>query len=928
MTTAAIVLLVLIAPVVAFDLALRPTIRRLALRNIARRPGEAALVVGGSLLATALITASIIIGDSFGASIRGLATDFWGPTDELVVVPDPERVPEVVDQITQIPPELVDGVLGVAFADVALGSTGPAPRVAPDVRLVELDPAAAVAFTGDEAVVGPEGPAALTPARIVLNQDVADGLAAGVGDEIELFVDGAPLALEVVAVRPATGLNGFAEAIAVPGTVTGRVDDAAAVATGGALVSNSGDVLAGAALSDEVVAALEERLGPGAVIDPVKQELLDDAEDEAAEMQELFGTVGGFSVAAGILLVVNLFVMLAGERKSEMGTLRATGLRRSHLVRAYALEGAAYGMAAAAIGVVVGIGVAAVVMNMAGGLFDGDLVIRLDVVPTSLVSGAVIGLVVSQLTVILTSWRITRLNIVRAIRDLPEPARSPRSRRRLVMGGVGLVIGIGAYLAAGDIPLVTMVAPVLALVALIPLVGRLAPARPVIVVTCGLAMGWVAAVFGLRPEVMADPEIPLFLVQGVLLVALATAISATVGPVWLGAAQTLARGGVAHRLGLAEPLAHPVRSALLVAMYALVIFTVTFIAVMNVVFQAQAPEFAHQAGGDWDVYLDANATAGLAAADLMAEPDVAAVAPVVRAFAAGRVSEAQERLGSWSLTGIDEAFLVVAPPPLSHRLEVFGDERAAWTAVIAGDEPYVIVDGETGLEAGDAYHFRGADGEFRPFTVAATTEQGWLVGAGAVMGADRVAELAGDGRPPTRFYLDTIDGADPATVADELAMEGADRGTETRTFLAAAQAELDAQTGFLYLLQAYLGLGLLIGIAGLGVVLIRAVRERRRQIGVMRALGFAAPVVRRSFLIEAGFVGLQGVALGIGLGLLSSWQVLTRSAAFEEGLGFTIPVTVLAGLGLACLAASLLMAAVPAIRAGRTSPAAALRITA
>ena len=148
-------------------------------------------------------------------------------------------------------------------------------------------------------------------------------------------------------------------------------------------------------------------------------------------MTELFGTIGGFSVAAGILLVVNLFVMLAGERKSELGTLRAVGLRRGHLVRAFTLEGAVYGILAAIGGVAVGIGLASVVMTMAGDLLSSEITIRLDVVTTSLVSGALIGLMVSQVTVLITSWRLTRLNIVRAIKDLPEPRRHRQRWRAL-----------------------------------------------------------------------------------------------------------------------------------------------------------------------------------------------------------------------------------------------------------------------------------------------------------------------------------------------------------------------------------------------------------------------------------------------------------------------------------------------------------------
>ena len=48
--------------------------------------------------------------------------------------------------------------------------------------------------------------------------------------------------------------------------------------------------------------------------------------------------------------------------------------------------------------------------------------------------------------------------------------------------------------------------------------------------------------------------------------------------------------------------------------------------------------------------------------------------------------------------------------------------------------------------------------------------------------------------------------------------------------------------------DGFLALGLLIGICGLGVVMVRAVRERRRTIGVLRALGFRAKTVERSFL--------------------------------------------------------------------------------
>ena len=55
---------------------------------------------------------------------------------------------------------------------------------------------------------------------------------------------------------------------------------------------------------------------------------------------------------------------------------------------------------------------------------------------------------------------------------------------------------------------------------------------------------------------------------------------------------------------------------------------------------------------------------------------------------------------------------------------------------------------------------------------------------------------------------------------------------------ASVEQNLTGTRSFFRLMQGFLALGLLVGIAGLGVVMIRAVRERRRNIGVLRALGF------------------------------------------------------------------------------------------
>ena len=69
-------------------------------------------------------------------------------------------------------------------------------------------------------------------------------------------------------------------------------------------------------------------------------------------------------------------------------------------------------------------------------------------------------------------------------------------------------------------------------------------------------------------------------------------------------------------------------------------------------------------------------------------------------------------------------------------------------------------------------------------------------------------------------------------------------------------------------MRGYLALGSIVGIAGIGVIMVRAVRERRRQVGVLRALGFQATAVRRAFVVESAFVAVEGVVIGTVLALV------------------------------------------------------------
>ena len=93
-----------------------------------------------------------------------------------------------------------------------------------------------------------------------------------------------------------------------------------------------------------------------------------------------------------------------------------------------------------------------------------------------------------------------------------------------------------------------------------------------------------------------------------------------------------------------------------------------------------------------------------------------------------------------------------------------------------------------------------------------------------------------------------------------------DNGVETlnvKESIADAQA---AQKALFNLLIGFMSLGLLVGIAALGVISARAVVERRHGIGVLRAIGFSPGMVQLSFLVETSYLAILGIGLGPGAG--------------------------------------------------------------
>ena len=941
-----------------------PVLRRLALRQVVRRPTEAALVVLGSVLGTAIIVGSLVVGDTLGFSVRQVAYSTLGPVDERVVSTTRQGGEFVSTLLRQglADHEQVDGVLSGVVTQTAAVRVSSGEEIA-EPRVLAFD----VGFGEAEAFGSAGGPSGLggsppAPGRVVVNAPFARALQLAAGDAVQLYLAGRPQAFVVDRVLPEEGLAGTGfganqnRNVFLPeGTLS---QDTGASTRWVTWVSNRGGVEEGATLSDEVAAHLRTALGDldrQVAVEKPKEEVLRSADVTGDTLGALFLMIGSFSIIAGALLLVNVFVMLAEERKGQLGVLRAAGLKRSRLVAAFTLEGAAYAAVAAVLGVGLGVLVGRAVAFVAARIFttwsvDGSgLDVTFDATARSLVNGALLGLVVALVTVLLTSLRISRFNIIAAIRDLETP-RSPRgrARRQVLATGLAALLGLASVPAvAASSPAATFLLPSLAMLCLLPLLTRVLGTRAAASTVAGGVLVWTLLVNVLRPEVYDSPSMFIFVVLGTLLafsaVALLTENQSLVLRPFRRYVERPTPNALAGRLAVAYPVAKRYRTGATLTMYTLVMLVLVLLVQIGGVMAHGVDSQVRSATAGYDIRVDfapGRVTDELSSASYRDE--VVAVAPLVQAAAlatdpGARTTEPLDAL----VVGVQPS--TTTTMPLEHRMAGLDTDAEVWLALQSHPE-YVLIDpffGSAGGPPGQWYQpgdrFAVTDprtGRVEEKVIAGVLSSSLMFLSPAnpaafplVTSAAAVSRQFGDGAYVSSAFVRTAPGVDDERFARQLQAGFLASSLVATPMDPAVRRLFEANLAFFQLMQGFLALGLLVGITSLGVVMVRAVRERRRTIGILRALGFTSRTVERSFLLESGFVAVEGTVLGCSLGVVTTWLLYEKSAMFESmRTGFPVlwgTITLLAGV---TLAASLLACAAPARRAARIRPALATRV--
>ncbi|MGE3075640.1 MAG: ABC transporter permease [Dehalococcoidia bacterium] len=446
-----------------------PVMFKLGLRNIPRRKAQSALIIVGLMLSTLIMSAAFGTGDTLTSSVTSEVYSILGQSDEWISW-DAEKEPRPLDEQV-IPLQTVEEWQAEYANDPDIEAIVPFQRETlpvqntrtklnePSARVVGFRVKDAAALGGLKDLSGK--PVTLSGNQIAVNEDLADEIDGKVGDSVLLYYQGEPVEFVITAIVPTSVLSGAIDPGATNGgaidfdsiaELTGRGQNADAV-----IVSNTGGVKGGLDHSSAVVDKFEKTLeGTPYKVQPLKSDLVHFAELIGNAFTTIFVVFGLFSIAAGILLIFLIFVMLAAERKPEMGMARAVGAKRRQLVESFLAEGMGYDLGSAIVGLVAGMAVTFAMIGIIKAFAGDNLGLNLSVTFTlrSLVVAFCLGVIATFIVIFISSWRASRLNITAAIRDLPEShpinpeASTWRGYYRAAINGIAalsLVIGLSFF---------------------------------------------------------------------------------------------------------------------------------------------------------------------------------------------------------------------------------------------------------------------------------------------------------------------------------------------------------------------------------------------------------------------------------------------------------------------------------------------------
>ncbi|WP_174567713.1 ABC transporter permease [Nocardia altamirensis] len=835
--------------------------RKVALRNLAAHKVRLALTVLSVVLGTAFIAGSFVFTDTLQRTFDGI---FAGQAKGVDV-----RVGPKERQGQGVPNNVVDELKKYpGVRTVASSANGIVILLTPDGKKA-VQTGGAPTFGQSylppgQAVTEPdkflEGVPPSKSGEIAINTGGAERAGLKVGDRTKVMIPSQGVPIDVT-------LTGIYQVPSDTGGFIGVLFDdvqARKLFTNGLYVAYADIAVAPGTSADELRDRLAKDL-PGYKVqngDQVRADIKKEISNALNFINYFLLAFGAIALIVGTFIIYNTFSMIVAQRLRELALLRAVGASRQQVGRSVVAEAFVIGLIGSAIGLAGGVGLAyglSAVLNA----FDLGLPTgSMAVLPRTIVVGLLVGLLVTMASAYAPARRAARIPPVQAMRE--EFASAGESLRlRTLLGVLLALVGVGF-----------------------------------VVVGAQSTGGNAAITVGIGA---------LALILAVLLAAPAFS-----RPVVTGLGALLRPFGPIGRMARNNASGNPRRTAATAFALTLGLMLVTAIGMLGASAKASVGVLVDK-GVKSEYVLAGQQFVGVpfSVADDIRK-SVPGVADVVGIRGVGFRIGADDQIGGTSPDGqLDRAL----------NYEIL---RGSATL---GDRDILVSDDEAkkrGWSVGQQISPTSFDGKKVPLTVTGVYRKTPMLGAFVVspvvfkevvpvnfQSNIVVLVTAKPGANISEMRTDLEKVVEPFVVVqvmDREEFKGA-QGKQINTLLA--------------ILYGLLALAVVIAILGIVNTLALSVVERRREIGMLRAVGMQRTQVRRTIYLESMLIAVFGAIIGVvlGLGLGVGFLRTLRDLGLDQ---IAVPWSQLVLVLVSSAVVGVLAALWPAVRAARTPPLAAI----
>ncbi len=405
---------------------------KIGVRNIPRRRTQMWLIISALMLSTTLLSSVLAIGDVITGAVQSVAVYNLGSVDETITGGHgsigffPEEVYNDILQLQKRDSDISAVAAAMVESDLLVADVT-SRQVRSKVTALAIIPDSEQGFGGMTQDNGQQHLtiAALGENDVYLNHTTALLLNAHPGDTLYLYSkrwEGVRYRVHVVNIVADGGLVGSTPYLLSNIQTFRDIESHYRDITEIFISNRSSRGVSDAALSERLTERLSNWLPDDVQVRQVKVLGVQSSQKAQDIFARVFALFSLFALAIGLLLIFLIFVLLAAERRLEMGMARAIGVQRGHLILMFLFEGTVYDLLTSCVGLAVGIGIGALLVYVLSPTLERfNFPLKLTFQPRSLLIAYCLGVIFTFCSVAVSSWLVSRMTVVEAMRDLPEP---------------------------------------------------------------------------------------------------------------------------------------------------------------------------------------------------------------------------------------------------------------------------------------------------------------------------------------------------------------------------------------------------------------------------------------------------------------------------------------------------------------------------